>query len=151
MNLDIVTFIITCCIPETNVTNFQKNICIDIEKNATAMGRGLVKLTQFFLWFRLLAVKLLQGAIISSAILDSWSLLCLTKFGTSVIFCDWVLTAFFHVTLLLMWPQVKKWCHNKSRSKLRSFKNSFVFAKMDYAFHTCEKVQSTTRGLRVQI
>ena len=32
VNLDFVIVLVTCCISATNVTNFRKNICIDIEK-----------------------------------------------------------------------------------------------------------------------
>ena len=39
MNLDCVIVIVKCCIPETNETNFEKNICNDIEKIVT-IGTG---------------------------------------------------------------------------------------------------------------
>ena len=64
MNLDFVIVLVTCYISATNVTNFRKNICIDIEKNRDCWDGGSIKLTNFlavFIAFRLLAVKLLIG------------------------------------------------------------------------------------------
>ena len=47
MNLDFVTVIVKCCIPETNEIDFERNICNDIEKIATGGTGGSVKLTNF--------------------------------------------------------------------------------------------------------
>ena len=49
--MDIVIFIITCCMPETNVANCQKNICIGIEKSDCHGGGGLTIFLVFFLWY----------------------------------------------------------------------------------------------------
>ena len=48
----------------------------------------------------------------------------------SVTFCDCVLTAFSHFTLLFMWPPVKKWRHSTSKRKFRTFKTRLLFATL---------------------
>ena len=50
MNLDCVIVIVKCCIPETNETNFEKNICNDIEKNCDYWDGGgqQAKFSTFF-------------------------------------------------------------------------------------------------------
>ena len=64
MNLDFVTVIVKCCIPEANETNLEKNSCNDTEKNCDCWDGGVGETAQFFLCFfivfRLFVVKLLQ-------------------------------------------------------------------------------------------
>ena len=50
--------------------------------------------------------------------------------NTSVIFCDCVLSAFSHFTLLLMWPPGKKWRHSASKRTLLNFEISFFVCKL---------------------
>ena len=48
VNLDFVIFTVTCCLPEPNVTNFKKDICIDIVNNAAVgMGGGAVQMPYY--------------------------------------------------------------------------------------------------------
>ena len=50
MDLDFVIVIVTSCITEQKVTIVQKNICIDIAKNAI-VGRGGGQITTFTTFF----------------------------------------------------------------------------------------------------
>ena len=52
MNLNFVIVTVKCCLPETNETNFEKNICNDIEKIVTVGSGGQQTIFSTFFYLK---------------------------------------------------------------------------------------------------